>query len=179
MIRRKVNLADFSKVLGDFSKRSLKEKRSAVARGLARSIPDLVAASPVDTGLYAASWDFTVDELSAVIGNTAPYAGIIEDGARPFTPPIEPLLQWAHRVLNGTDAERGQPLTQQQAEKRLNKRTKEKGVSKLSGYSSDEWALAMGVQKKIKAHGMAPHHILKNMIPTIIDNIRKELHNER
>lgn len=175
MIRRKVNLSDFSKVLGDFSKRSLQEQRATVARGLARSIPDLVAASPVDTGLYAASWDFSVDEEKAIIGNSAPYAGIIEEGARPFTPPIEPLLQWAHRVLNGTDSERGQPLTQKEADARVNQITKQKGVSKLSGYSSDEWKLAVGVQKKIKAHGMQPHHILKNMIPTIIDNIRKEL----
>lgn len=169
MSRRVVKLADFSKVLDDFSKRTLKDQRKAVAGGLARSIPDLVAASPLDTGLYSASWDFSVDEEKAIIGNTAPYAGIIEDGARPFTPPIEPLLAWAHRVLNGTDAERGQPLTPDEVA-RTNK-------SKLSGYSSDEWRLAVGVQKKIKAHGMQPHHILKNMIPKIIENIRLELKN--
>lgn len=167
MIKRVIQLKAFSKVLGDFSTRTLKEQRETVARGLARSIPDLVAASPVDTGLYAASWNFSVDEEKAIIGNTAPYAGIIEEGARPFTPPIEPLLQWAHRVLNGTGAKRGQPLTPDEVE--------ETGKSPLSGYSSEEWALATGVQKKIRAHGMAPHHILKDMIPTIIKNIRKEL----
>ena len=171
MSTKVVQLSDFSKTLGDFSKRTLKQQQSAVARGLARSIPDLIAASPVDTGLYSASWNFSVDEEKGIIGNYAPYAGVIEDGARPFTPPIGPLLAWAHRVLNGTTAERGQPLTAAEAET--------SGKSQLSGYSSDEWRLAVGVQKKIQAHGMVPHHILQNMIPTIIENIRKELHNER
>lgn len=162
-----VQLKDFSKVLAGFTELTLKKQKQAVAGGLARSIPDLVAASPLDTGLYSASWAFTVGEESAIIGNYAPYAGIIENGARPFTPPIGPLLEWAHRVLNGTGAERGQPLTKQQVAA--------SGKSPLSGYSSAEWALAVGTQKKIKAHGMAPKHILKDMIPTIIENIRKEM----
>jgi hypothetical protein len=164
-----VNLKDFSKELGDFSKRSLKEQRQAVAGGIARSIPDLVAASPVDTGLYASSWDFTVDDEKAIIGNYAPYAGIIEYGARPFTPPIAPLLQWAHRVLNGSQSERGQPLTSSEA--------KATGKSQLSGYSQDEWRLAVGVQKKIQQYGMAPKHIMESMIPKIISNIKEELKN--
>ncbi|SRR5665213_1045903 len=164
---KKVALVDLSKEIREFTTRSLKAQREAVARGLARSIPDLVAASPLDTGLYAASWDFTVDEYSATIGNYAPYAGIIEFGARPFTPPIAPLLAWAHRVLNGTGAERGQPLTKAQAAAT--------GKSTLSGYSSDEWALAKGAQMAIARRGMVPKHILKNMIPTIIENIRNEL----
>jgi len=167
MSTRKVQLKDFSKVLGDFSKRSLDEQKKAVARGLARSIPDLVAASPVDTGLYSASWDFRITELAGIIGNYAPYAGIIEYGAKRFTPPIGPLLQWAHRVLNGTGAERGQPLSAGQVEST--------GKNPLSGYSKDEWALAKGAQKAIAARGMIPHHIMQNMIPHIIENIRKEL----
>lgn len=167
MSTKVVQLSDFSKVLDGFSKKTLKEQKAAVARGLARSIPDLVAASPVDTGLYAASWDFHVDDLAGIIGNYAPYAGIIEDGARPFTPPIEPLLQWAHRVLNGTGAERGQPLTKSEIESTGNK--------SISGYSSDEWALAKGAQKAIAQRGMIPHHIMRDAIPQIIENIRLEL----
>lgn len=151
---RTVNLADFSKELGDFAKASIQKKREAVAKGLAKSIPDLVAASPVDTGLYAASWDFTVGERSAVIGNYAPYAGVIEYGARPFVPPIGPLLAWAKRVLSGTHVDTGQPET---------------------NYSPEVWALAKAVQKKIAARGMEPKHILENMIPKIIENIREEM----
>jgi hypothetical protein len=153
---KKVNLADFSKELGDFAERSLKAKRKAVLAGIARSIPDLVAASPVDTGLYAASWGFTADEHSAFVGNYAPYAGVIEYGARPHWVPIEPLLAWAKRVLNhgGSATSHSQPET---------------------NFSPEVWALAKAVQAKIAAKGQQPRHVMENMIPTIIDNIRKEL----
>lgn len=147
--RKVVNLKDFAKELGNFAKLSLEKKRSAVAKGLARSIPDLVAASPVDTGMYAASWNFTVGETSAIIGNTAPYAGIIEYGARPFTPPIAPLLAWAKRVLGDG--------------------------SQPGDYSSRVWALAKYTQNKITANGMRPRHILEDMLPTIIENIKEEM----
>ncbi len=146
---RTVDLADFSKELGDFSKITLAAQRKAVISGIQQSIPDLVAASPVDTGLYAQSWDMTYDEKSAVLGNYAPYAGVIEHGARPHKVPIGPLLAWAKRVTGSG--------------------------SQPPDYDKQVWALAIGVQKKIMEKGQAPHHILENMIPTIIENIRQEL----
>lgn len=144
-----VKLGDFSKVLKEFNHMTLKEQQAAVSSGLARSIPDLVAASPVDTGLYASSWDFTVDEKKAVLGNYAPHAPIIESGARPFTPPIGPLLAWAKRVL--------------------------KSASQPPDYDSEVWALARGTQNKIAEQGMKPRHILENMLPKIISNVVEEL----
>lgn len=148
---KKINLEDFSKELGNFAKQSFATKKKAVVAGVARSIPDLVAASPVDTGLYAASWDFTVEEAAVIIGNHAPYAGIIEYGARPFTPPLGPLLAWAKRVTGSG--------------------------SQPPEYDEEVQALARYTQKKISREGMRPRHILENMIPTIIENIRKELQN--
>lgn len=155
-----LQLKDFAKELGDFSNRSLKEQRQAVARGFAKSIPDLVAASPVDTGLYAASWDFTVGEESAIIGNYAPYAGVIEYGARPFTPPIAPLLAWAKRVLTGQKDDHGKLIQTGQPE---------------TDYTPEVWALAKATQHKISEQGMQPRHVMTNMIPKIIENIREEL----
>jgi hypothetical protein len=153
--RKVVDLEDFSRQLGAWSKASLEKKRKAVASGVAKSIPDLVAASPVDTGLYAASWDFKVSDMSVVLGNYAPYAGIIEYGARPFTPPIGPLLAWAKRVLTGVKGvSTGQPET---------------------SYSPEVWRLAKGVQNKIAREGMAPRHMMENEIPQILQNIREEL----
>jgi hypothetical protein len=160
--KKVVDLEDFAKELGSFARASLQKKREAVAKGLARSIPDLVAASPVDTGLYAASWDFTVGETSAIIGNHAPYAGIIEHGARPFTPPIAPLLAWAKRVLTGQKNDKGARIETGQPE---------------TDYSSEVWALAKHTQKKIAEFGMAPRNIMENMIPQIIENIRLEMQN--
>ena len=149
MLIRTIPLKDFSKVLTEFSDLHIKQVREGVVSGIARSIPDLVKASPVDNGLYAQSWDFTADEERAVLGNYAPHAPIIEFGARPFTPPIKPLLEWAKRVLQ----DHSQP----------------------PNYSPEVWGLAKGTQKKIQEEGIAPKHVLQNALPRIIENIREEL----
>ena len=148
---RVVELKDLAGELGAFTDEHLANLKKATIAGIVKSIPDLVAASPVDTGLYANSWDFTVTEQSAIIGNTAPHAAVSEDGARPFTPPIRPLLAWAKRVLKDT--------------------------SQPPEYSPEVRSLAYGVQQKIAREGMAPKHILMKAIPTILENIKQEYAN--
>jgi hypothetical protein len=149
MTARVVKLEDFPKVLEEFTHLSVEELKRGVASGVAKSMPELVAASPVDTGLYAQSWDMTVNEESVILGNYAPYAPVIEFGARPFTPPIKPLLEWAKRVLGDS--------------------------SQPPEYSKEVRALAYATQKKISEQGMQPRHILQNMLPKIIENIKEEL----
>jgi hypothetical protein len=144
-----VKLENFSKEIGEFTKANLQQQQKAVFNGIVRSLPDLVAASPVDTGQYAASWDFTLSEKMAVLGNYSPHAPIIERGARPFTPPIRPLLAWAKRVLGSS--------------------------SQPPDYDSRVWGLARGTQQKIAREGMKPRHILEKMVPKIIENIKDEL----
>jgi len=146
--KRVVNLNDLAREIGAVSEAHLEDLKRATLLGVARSIPDLVAASPVDTGLYAQSWDFSETESGILLGNHAPYAAIIEDGARPFTPPIGPLLAWAKRVL--------------------------KDPSQPPNYSSHVWALAKHTQQKISQEGMKPRKVLEKMLPTIIENIKRE-----
>jgi hypothetical protein len=153
MSTRTVQLKDFSKVLGEFSDQHMDDIKHGVVSGLARSIPDLVAASPVDTGLYAASWDFEADEVRAILGNYAPHAPIIEFGARPYTAPIKPLLEWAKRVLNDP--------------------------SQPPDYSEEVRALAYGTRAKIEREGMKPRNVLEKMLPTIVRNIQEELERGR
>jgi hypothetical protein len=149
MTTRRVDLKEFSRELKEFSHLHIDQLKKGITSGVAKSIPALVEASPVDTGLYAQSWQFTATEQAAIIGNNAPHAPIIEFGARPFTPPIKPLLEWAKRVL--------------------------KDGSQPPHYSPEVWALARGTQNKIAREGMRPRHILTNMLPQIIENIRSEL----
>jgi hypothetical protein len=144
-----LKIENYAKELKELTSRSVEDQKKAVTAGVMRSLPELVAASPVDTGLYAASWDFTQDEVSATLGNYAPHAPIIEDGARPFTPPLAPLLAWAKRVL--------------------------KDSSQPPDYSPKVWALARGVQNKISREGIKPKHILRDMLPKILENIKQEL----
>lgn len=148
MSTKTIQLSDLSKEIKNYTSFSLAEQKKAITSGLLRSIPDLVAASPVDTGLYAQSWDFQLDEESAILGNFAPHAPIIEYGARPFTPPLAPLLAWAKRVLQDS--------------------------SQPPEYSPRVQALARGTQKKIALVGLKPHFILRDMMPKIIENIKKE-----
>lgn len=146
---KRVALKDFAKELEGFSKLTIEHQKAGFASGLARSLPYLAQTSPVDTGLYASSWDFTITEKEAIIGNYAPHAPIIEFGARPYTPPIAPLLAWAKRVLQDP--------------------------SQPPDYSEEVWGLAMGVRNKIEKFGQEPKSVLANALSTIIENVRQEL----
>lgn len=149
---RQVELKDFPKVLEEFSNLHVKQIREGVTSGIAKSIPDLVKASPVDTGLYAQSWSFTADEEKAVLGNYAPHSPIIEFGARKgFWPPIKPLLEWAKRVLQDP--------------------------SQPPEYSPAVRSLAYGTRQKIHDEGILPKAVLQNALPQILENIREELRN--
>jgi hypothetical protein len=159
---KRVDLTDFAKEIGAYTENSIKELKAATVKGVAKSIPDLVAASPVDTGMYAASWDFNETEYGAIIGNYAPYAGIIENGARPFRPPLGPLLAWAKRVLRNQVSHQSGSVMRNTGQPE-------------SDYSPEVWALAIYTQKKISEQGMAPRHIMENTIPKILANIRAEM----
>lgn len=143
-----VPLKELGRVLGAEVERQLPQLKEATRNGLLKSIPDLVEKSPVDTGLYASSWQFTETEKTMILGNSAPHAAVIEYGARPFTPPITPLLQWAKRVL-------GDP-------------------SQPPDYSPEVRSLAYGVRDKIRREGMKPRRVLQNAFPDIIQNIKEE-----
>lgn len=140
-----VSLDKFADELKKYSEQSIKDFKVAVIDTLYEYLPQIVAKSPVDTGLYAQSWRVEVTDKSAYIGNFAPYAPIIEFGTRPFTPPLGPLLEWARRVL------------------------------KKSTIDSECYALAIGVQKKFQEKGMEPRHILTDSIAEIVDNVGKKM----
>lgn len=149
MATKTVSIQNLSKELKAFGKQSVDNYKKATVNGITQSFSDIVNESPVDTGLYASSWDLSVDEKQVLFGNFAPHAAIIEFGARPFTPPLGPLLSWAKRVLGDS--------------------------SQPPNYSDAVWALAKGTQKKIEQVGMEPRHVLENAIPGIIQNIVQEL----
>ena len=140
-----VKLEDFPKELKEFSRRMPIIYKVSVIKAVASSLKRLVRTSPIDTGLFAQSWDIIITEKSALLGNTAPHAPHIEFGARPFRPPLRPLLDWARRVL------------------------------KRPTHDSDVWGLAKYTQAKIEKEGMKPKNILKNQLEEIVKDIRKNL----
>jgi len=144
-----VRLKDFAKELGNAYADIRSEQKKVVASSIYSHLEKIVKTSPVDTGLFAQSWDLLETEKSIILGNYAPHAAIVEYGARPFRPPLTPLLAWAKRVL--------------------------KDGSQPPDYSKDVWALAVYTQKKIEKQGMEPKHILEDAIPEIIRQIKLDL----
>ena len=118
-----IKVDEFPRVLKRHLKKSREEIKQASFETIVDYVPKLVKDSPVDTGEYAASWDTLEEHDRVLLGNFAPHASIIEFGARPFTPPLKPLLAWAKRVL--------------------------KSGSQPPDYEPKVWALARATQRKI------------------------------
>lgn len=140
-----VKLENFSDELKKYAHENIDLYKKSVIDAIFKNLLDLVKNSPVDTGLYAQSWDLIIDEKSAMLGNYAPHAAIIEFGARPFNPPLKPLLDWAKRVLNKSE------------------------------YDSHVWALANYTKNKIQEQGMKPRHVLTDSLNKILNDIRINL----
>ena len=140
-----VALKDFSKELKKYGEENIELYKKTIIDNLQKNLIELIKNSPVDTGLYAQSWELLISEKEAFLGNDAPHAAIIEYGARPYTPPIGPLLNWARRVLK-------QPEN-----------------------TSHVWALARYTQNKIEEFGMDPKHILTDATEKIVNDIRLDL----
>ena len=146
---RVVQSKDFPQIFDRYNKGNLKKYKAAAERGIINSIPKLVEDSPVDTGEYSKSWDYEKGKEAIAVGNFAPHAAVIEFGARPFRPPLKPLLAWAKRVL--------------------------KDPSQPPAYSDQVWALAKAVQNKIAKEGMEPKHILTKNLDYIVNQMKVEL----
>lgn len=144
-----IKVDQFQRVLKKYLKKSKEEIKQASIETVVDYVPKLVKESPVDTGEYAASWDTSEEHDRVLLGNFAPHAPIIEFGARPFTPPLKPLLAWAKRVL--------------------------KSGSQPPDYEPKVWALARATQRKIAKEGMQPKHVLTNAIPKILEDIKSRL----
>ena len=147
---RTISLKEFVKEFGKDSKylkRHKKQIYEAVYNGCLQSVEPMAKRSPVDTGLYASAWETRkVNQDLISFGNTAPYAVVIEKGARPFSPPIGPLLAWASRQLQ---------LPEEHPEVR---------------------SFAYGIKKTIEREGMEPKNILeKGIEEVVLPNIRDEI----
>lgn len=85
--------------------------RRGVRRGAQKFRTRVVRTSPVDRGVLKNAWEVqdrpqVGDMLGIEVVNTAPYAGVVERGSRPFKMPrwvIEgPLAEWVKRKIIGS-----------------------------------------------------------------------------
>ena len=145
-----ISIKELAKELGKTKllDKHLHEVKGAVFDACFRSTNKFTKVSPVDTGLYANSWEVDENEEFVFLGNTAPYAYDIEYGSKPHNVDIKVLEQWAGRKLqvesNHKEAKR---------------------VARIAHY-------------KIKTKGTDAHYILTNgindiLVPTVIKNLDK------
>lgn len=90
-----------AKVMGQAGVEAL---RATAHQFKARVVDNIRNAEPrpaVDTGELARSEKVMLLADGASVENTAPHAAVMEHGARPFTPPMAPLLAWASRKSRG------------------------------------------------------------------------------
>jgi hypothetical protein len=131
--------------LPQLKKLTLEKQKTIIMDEIQQELVLLVKKSPVDTGFFAQSWGVTQTEDKILLGNSAPYAPQIEMGARPFTPPLGPLLAWAKRVLQDP--------------------------SQPPKYSPEVQALARGTQNKIAKFGLKPHRLLEQAVDDIMERV--------
>lgn len=130
--------------------------------------------SPVDRGDYKMGWTVkrkrrSTGAIETHLRNDSPHAGIIEMGARPFWPPLEPLLRWAERkagdlALSG----RFDLLPSAWKTNRKTGRVTYKGRASLRTDHEAVFEFAVGVQRKIASKGIQGRFIMKKALPYTI-----------
>ena len=154
-IAKEINLADFGKELKKIPTEVKKEVMNTVYSVALEKLQDLVEKTPVDTGALANSWEViknqATNEESVILGNFQSYATImLESGAKPFTPNLKALQEWAGRKLK-------KPVESKEAQK-----------------------LAWGTFHKIKREGITAKFIFSDfledvLIPEMRERIYKNL----
>ena len=136
---------------GQLLKRQKKQIYEAVYEACLKSVEPMAERSPVDTGLYASAWSVKkVSKNEIQFGNTAPYAEIIEHGAKPHKVPLQPLIEWSARQLQV-------PADDPEARR-----------------------MGFAVMKKIETEGIEPKYILENGLEEVImPIIKKEIQKRR
>lgn len=136
-----LDMRQFARDLERRVKEIPKEIKKGVVEGARKGKRTLQAANPRDTSKMADDWSVDVDEgekIAVTIKNDAPYAGIVEVGARPHgvnAEGLESIRQWAIRKLG---------VTQEEAEQ-----------------------VAWAVAAKLKARGQKPTYFVKNNLENI------------
>jgi len=82
--------------------------RSAAARGVTEVVQAMHATTPHppnDTGELMRSVEHSALPRGGRVAVDAPHAAVMENGARPFRPPLAPLVHWAKRKFGVNDKE--------------------------------------------------------------------------
>lgn len=150
--------------------------------GAQRSVSYLKRISPVYDGLFRAAWKcFRTSSTEVQIRNDAPYAGVLEAGARPHKVSKEgqeALRQWigAKLIKETRVSMRGPGRGKQGPKQRVVTRG---GLTKSQvreGVKEQEIeAILHAILTKLAKKGQPGKHFVKNAMPKILDFVRAEV----
>jgi hypothetical protein len=110
---------------------------------------DTDAAGLVDMGSYKAGWQVRELADETRLENNAPHAGVIEGGARPFTPPLQPLIDWVERKAGDLGI----------ASKPFGGR-----ASLSDAQRAEAKRIAYAIQQKFKREGIKPRYVMRGRL---------------
>lgn len=128
-------------------------------------VKDTKAAKLVDTGLLAGSWSRHETKDGVEVSNDAPYAGPrLELGARPFRPPLQPLIEWAERKAGDLGIVK------------LKKGASFKGRASLTDpQRAEAKRIAFAIQSKYAKVGIKPLYMVRNRIPYALRQLARAM----
>ena len=131
-------------------------------------VPAAIAAGK-DTGRLASSIEAKRIARIATIVVDAPYAGIIEAGARPHWAPLQPLLDWVNRHLQAFDVvkPKGRRVGIGAAQTARAQRNKDRKAAAWKDFDAEVMAIACAIRAKIAKEGSKPHWFMKNSLPKL------------
>lgn len=169
MARHVFRVVDIRRIAPDIARRTealhaAHRKASFDAAG--PTLRRVVKKSPVDTGLFKSSWQIATElsrngQENVVIRNDAPHAGVVEGGARPHWPPLQPLVEWVERNA----AKLGF----------VNPRRFRGRASLTAEQKAHAYQIARAIQAKIARQGQKPTHIMRSEIPFARRTLKKAL----
>lgn len=151
-------------------------------RGEADAVRGTDRAGLVDLGGYKLAWSHRRRSWGAEVGNTAPYAPVLEWGRRPGRPgpPLAPIYEWVQRHFR-REASRdytvaraiGMGLAKSRGPDMV-RRVKQDFGSRENAVNARLLAIAMDIRDKIHYRGTKPHFVLRGVFQTMRKNFRAD-----
>ncbi len=202
----KVTISEFQRILTKLAPelegaciRGLRAGALYLERTVKVEIQQTQPYAPIDRGELINSVDTTFVPDGAIVSVDAPHAAIMEYGARPFRPPLAPILEWVKRkglgagVVNMATRGRAGPLRPGEGRiirriRNLRARAREAGglveprhlrrLLRSSVQDAAAMPIARAIVRAIEKRGIAPRHYFARAVQRAAPMIRAEINRE-
>lgn len=176
-----IRAQDFARVIGERLRMDTQLLKDAaldtVLWGERQAVRHTNALGLVDLGAYKLGWAHRAIALGAELGNSVPYAPVIEYGRRPNRPgpPLQPIIEWVHRKLRGEirgqyRASKAIALGLAAAGAKTRKQAADRRREVRSAFGKERNAMsaavifvAMQIRDAIHARGTKPKRVLRHV----------------